>query len=332
MKSRIAAVGLAAVNGGPDEFLGGEGGDLRVLVNDRCPQAYPAAEKALPDRSFGMASVAQQILAGLGGVAFESFGTFLKKAGQPDVTRSVGSSGGYFYAGSASSGSSAIAPSMRCIYLVRNGFASRQDNYASNSPADLHEAWRSLGLLRTPDFFAVLHVETAGEAAVTREPVRNRPDFEGLVEGAPDRPSASPPFFRLVFDRLYVRQFQNPSAAGGTRDLALIFNYGLASSPAAVAATGPAAGTTELTGRFAIGGLRFAGVREGDYGPAQLVSLQTGWMATPPSKPIDPRATVDISAYVVEFAPGNKFLEEIGSYLASDSVTSSVTEALKPTP
>jgi hypothetical protein len=148
----------------------------------------------------------------------------------------------------------------------------------------------------------------------------------------PARPSASPPFFRLVLDRLYVRRFQNPSAAGGTRDVALIFNYGLASSQAAVAATGPAAGTTELTGRFAIGGLRFAGVKEGDYGPAQLVSLQTGWMATPPSKPIDPRATVDVSAYVVEFAPGNKFLEEIGSYLSSENVTSSISGALKPSP
>ena len=38
----------------------------------------------------------------------------------------------------------------------------------------------------------------------------------------------------------------------------------------------------------------------------------------PPSRPFDPRATVDISAYVVEFAPGSKLLEEIGSYLASD--------------
>jgi hypothetical protein len=34
----------------------------------------------------------------------------------------------------------------------------------------------------------------------------------------------------------------------------------------------------------------------------------------------------------VEFAPGNQFLESIGSYLSSDTVVSSVTDALKPAP
>jgi hypothetical protein len=341
MKSVIAVISAVALagcastggsHGGPDQFLGGEAGDLRVLVNDMCPQGQPSfSAKSLGDRGIG--SVAQQILAGLGGVAFQSFGTFLKKAGQPDVTRSVGSNGGFFYTVPTAAETVSLSPSMRCVYLVRNGFASKQTSFASEAPADLKDTWRNLGLTRTPDFFAVLHIETATEADrnAGAASVRDRPEFDGLFEGAaPARSGGQAPFFRIVLDRLYVREFQNPSASGGSRDLALIFNYGLASSQAAIATTGPAAGVTDLTGKFAVGGVRLAGAHAGDYGPQQLVSLQTGWMSMPPSRPIDPRATVDISAYVVEFAPGNPLLEEIGSYLASDDVASSVTGALQP--
>ena len=37
------------------------------------------------------------MISNIGGIAFESFGNYLKRAGQDDVTRSVGANGGLFY-------------------------------------------------------------------------------------------------------------------------------------------------------------------------------------------------------------------------------------------
>jgi hypothetical protein len=330
-KACLAAVnllGLAAcasggvVRSGPADVLGGAAGDLRLLLDNRCAAAVqPFSEKSVGDRSSGLAGVAQQLLTSIGGVAFQSFGTYLKHAGEPNVTRSVGANGGTFYVAANSRSEMAIAPTMRCLYLVRNGFSSGTAKWAASVPADLQSRWRTLGVTRPPDLFAELHIETAAEATQVASASGS---FKALdldtasLESAAVHMNGAPPFFRVRLDRLYVQDFQNPNVAGASRDLAIVLNYGLASSQVAVEAAGANAGVTELTGKFAIGGIRFAGVHKGDFGPAELVSLQTGWMVMPPSRPFDPHATVDISAYVVEFAPGNKLLEEIGSYLASD--------------
>lgn len=311
-----------AVRSGPADVIGGEAGDLRLLLDDRCAAGeQPFTEKSAGDRSPGLAGVAQQLLTGIGGAAFQSFGTYLKHAGEPNVTRSVGANGGTFYTAGASRSELAIAPTMRCLYLVRNGFAARPTKPSASVPADLQATWSALGVTRTPDLFAELHIETAAEAtraARTSGTVKSLDLDPAALAGVGAQLNGAPPFFRVKLDRLYVQAFQNPDVAGASRDLAIVLNFGLASSQVAVEAAGANAGVTELTGKFAIGGIRFAGVHKGDFGPGQLVSLQTGWMTMPPSRPFDPRATVDVSAYLVEFAPGNKLLEEIGSYLASD--------------
>lgn len=317
-----ACASAGAVRSGPADVIGGEAGDLRLLLDNRCAAAgQPFGEKSVSDRSPGLAGVAQQLLTGIGGTAFLSFGTYLKHAGEPNVTRSVGANGGAFYAPANARSELAIAPSMRCLYLVRNGFGSGTAKWGASVPADLQSRWRALGVTKTPDLFVELHIETAAEAT---QAASASGSFKALdldtesPESAAAHMNGAPPFFRVRLDRLFVQDFQNPNVAGASRDLAIVLNYGLASSQVAVEAAGANAGVTELTGRFAIGGIRFAGVHKGDFGPAELVSLQTGWMMMPPSRPFDRRATVDISAYVVEFAPGNKLLEEIGSYLASD--------------
>jgi hypothetical protein len=150
--------------------------------------------------------------------------------------------------------------------------------------------------------------------------------------GAPAfwNPAISPPYFRLKLDRLYINRFQSIGAAP-TRDLALIVNYGLATTRTVANAQGPDAGAPELAAKFAVGGIRLPGARAGDYKDAALTALQSGWMPVPGVKSYDPRATVDVVAYVVEFAPGNPMLEDIGEYLAGPDmrrkVETVITEA-----
>lgn len=320
-----ACASMPGANAGREDFLGGQAGDLRVLFDDKCAQAYPPPE--MPDRGgpnkgidaySSLPGLAIDMLANIGGIAFESFGTYLKRAGQDSVTRSVGANGGLFYT-SPTQGDVGINPAMRCVYLVRNGFGPRQEAFAASAAADLKETWSRLKLTRTPDMFAALYVETSGDiggGALTASAGGDGSDFSGPAFW---NPAVSPPYFRLKLDRLYVGRFQSASAAEG-RDLALIFNYGLAATRTVVMAVGPNAGVPDLATKFAVGGVRLAGAQPGDYKGASLTALQSAWMPVPGVKSYDPRATVDLVAYLVEFAPGNPMLEDIGEYLAGPDV------------
>jgi hypothetical protein len=268
------------------------------------------------------------MITNIGGIAFESFGTYLKRAGQEDVTRSVGANGGLFYT-SPSSGDVSINPGIRCMYIVRNGYGPEPQAYAVTAAADLRQMWTRLKLTRTPDFFAIAYIETSGDiggGALTAS------SGDPSETSAPSfwNPAISPPFFRVKLDRLYINRFQSMGAAS-TRDLAVIVNYGLAATRTIVKADGPDAGVPDLATKFAVGGIRLPGVRAGDYNAAALTALQSGWMPVPGVKTYDPRATVDVVAYVVEFAPGNPMLEDIGEYLAGPDmrrkVETVITEA-----
>ncbi len=340
--SAILAVGACASGGAPppsrDQYLGGTSGDLRVLLDDQCPQAYPVVtmpdrgqpEKGLDDEFDVLSSLGLGMLTKVGGIAFQSFGTYLKQAGQESVTRSVGANGGLFYSRPDFNEDVTINPTLRCMYLVRNGYAPQRPNFANDAGDELKQVWTRLGLTRTPDLFAQLHIETSGDigggvmltSGGETEPTADVPAFWN--------PAVSPPYFRLKLDRLYVRQFQAP-VAGDTRDLALVFNYGLAAAHTVVVADGANAGAPELSAKFAVGGIRLAGAQKADYANGSLTALQTAWMPVPGVKNYDPRATVDVVAYVVEFAPGNPMLEEIGEYLAGQEVRQKVENALTQT-
>jgi hypothetical protein len=325
---------------GPDAFIGGEAGDLRVLFDDGCPQVLQpvrSEEKGLFDEAEGLGALSVQLLSGLAGTAFQSFGAFLKHAGQEDITRSAGSNGGLFYSPSGAPESVTVEPRMRCVYVVRNGFSPTHAAFASESAADLQETWQRLGLTRTPDLYAALYLETVGEAGGIPVDALSSTGGAAPASGFEGRgrwnPAISPPFFRLRLERLYVRSFQNPQASGNVRDLALIFNYGLATTQTAVQA-GQSAGVTDLGAKFAVGGVRLTGVRPGDYDAQSLTALQTAWMPAPGVRPHDPRATVDLVVYGIETAPGNPLLAEIGEYLSGTdvrrAVESAVTNQVRP--
>lgn len=335
----LAVAGCASPGGpslAPDRILGGESGDLRVMFDDDCPQAYPEADfptrgddptKGLDDLAAAPA-LALNILSNIGGIAFQSFGTYLKHTGQEDFTRSVGANGGLFYT-SPSQGDVGINPDLRCMYLVRNGFAPHAPNYTGNAPDDLKQTWARLGLTQTPDLFAHLYVQTSGDIGGGAMISGGEADTDSDTP-AFWNPAVSPPYFRLKLDRLYIKDFQSASAAP-TRDLALIFNYGLAASRTVVIAEGASAGAPELAAKFAVGGVRLSGAQPGDYKGASLTALQSAWMPVPGVKSYDPRATVDVIAYVVEFSPGNPMLEEIGEYLAGQDVRRQVENTINET-
>ena len=324
----------------PGEFIGGEAGDLRVLLDERCPHADPAPFQ--PDRGDptkgiedigALPGLALDMLSSIGGIAFESFGTYLKRAGQEDVTRSVGANGGLFYTRPGIGRDVTINPAIRCMYIVRDGYGPDSEPFAKDSPADLRETWTRLRLTQTPDLFAELHIETSGDiggGAMISSTGGDDSDFDAPAFW---NPAISPPYFRLKLDRLYVNEFQSMSAHP-SRDLALIFNYGLAATRTVVVTEGAGAGVPELATKFAVGGIRLSGARPGDYNGASLTALQSAWMPVPGVKPYDPRATVDVVAYVVEFSPGNPMLEEIGEYLAGPDVRrqveSAITETVRP--
>ncbi|MEQ1608357.1 MAG: hypothetical protein ABL956_05220 [Hyphomonadaceae bacterium] len=322
----LAITGCASAPPAPrqDGFLGGEAGDLRVLLDDRCPQAHPApfqpyrneSDKGLEDYA-ALPGLAFDMLSNIGGIAFESFGNYLKRAGQADISRSVGANGGLFYT-SPSSGDVTINPSIRCMYIVRNGFGPQTQPFSQTAAPDLRQTWTRLKLTRTPDLFAVAYIETSGDIGGGALAASAG---EASDTGAPVfwNPKISPPYFRLKLDRLYINRFQSIGAAP-SRDLAVILNYGLAATRTVVQAEGANAGVPELASKFAVGGIRLAGARASDYQGAALTALQSAWMPVPGVKSYDPRATVDVVAYVVEFSPGNPMLEEIGEYLAGPDV------------
>jgi hypothetical protein len=245
----------------------------------------------------------------------------LQKAGEASVTQSVGATGGYFYTARLD-----ISPAMKCIYLVRDGFALRPAQFASSAPEDLRMKWSELGLNKTPDFFATLHLETTADAELTSLLPKDGSPPTGKL-----RLSPSAPYFRA---KLYVREFQNPRTASDYRDLAIVLNFGLVASggkhPAEGGDRGPSERGVDPGSVLAAGGVRLHGAQKGDYGENLLAGLQTGWMRMPRlQKEDDPRGTVDLSVYVVESSPGNPLLQSIGAYLAGDAVASSVAGAIK---
>jgi hypothetical protein len=354
MRMIALSVGLASLAGcassgaakfGTTQIMGGQNGDLRVFVDHKCPQTalLDDVREKYVERERGVGGLAVEVLSHVGVLAFKSFGTFLQKAGEASVTQSFGVTGGYFFTEQRNPGRTVeISRDMRCIYLVRNGFALQSAQFAAAAPEDLRRKWGELGLNKTPDLFMVLHLETTADV----EMMSRLPDWLDYFKTAPPLPqgqaprkfelSSPAPYFRAKLDRLYVREFQDRGMASSYRDFAIVLNYNLAVSGTGHSADGgertqadPTRGAVNV---LSAGGIRFPGVQKGDYREDLLLGLQTAWIRMPVVKKQDednPRAAIDLSVYVVESSPGNPLLQKIGEYLAGDAVASSVVGAVK---
>ncbi|MEO0854457.1 MAG: hypothetical protein AAFY15_13275, partial [Cyanobacteria bacterium J06648_11] len=113
--------------------------------------------------ALGFAGIAESALVEIGTVAFKSFGEYVKRAGESETTRSYGLNGGLFYSRPRDDGSVTISPSMRCIYLVRDGHGPKSSPFDESVPDATRQSWVSRGVKRTPAFYAALRIETAGE-------------------------------------------------------------------------------------------------------------------------------------------------------------------------
>jgi hypothetical protein len=331
-----------AASFGPTQIMGGDNGDLRVFVNRRCTEAVQLEELrqkyVRPDSRFQ--GLAVDMLAQVGALAFKSFGSFLHKAGEASFTQSLGSTGGYFYAASRPGESGAsrnLSPEMRCIYVVRDGFALQPSRFAASAPEDLQKVWGELGLNKTPDLFAILHLETTSDAELMSLLPQYLDYVASAGEGAgPLQLSPTAPYYRAKLDRLFVREFQETQSASSYRDIAIVLNYDLPASGAKFGADAGDRGTADMgrggPGILAAGGIRLPGVEKGDYRADVLAGLQTGWMRMPALRQQgedNPRGAIDLSVYVVESAPGNPFLQSVGDYLSGETVVSNVAGALQ---
>lgn len=111
----LAACAATSVRERPTGFRYGLGPDLRVFADNKC---LPAGAEA---RSLDFAG---QVLTGVAGLAVQSFGRFLQEVGAPDTETSSGVVSVHFL-------NTAIQPAafndeMRCIYVVRDGFQSKE--------------------------------------------------------------------------------------------------------------------------------------------------------------------------------------------------------------
>lgn len=357
----LVSLGACATSGvatsGSKQLVSGENGDLRVFTDHKCPGKFRLDEQwatyhQTVDRISsgqerpkalglgGLGGVAVELLSGIGGIAFKSFGTFLHEAGAPSTTQSSGATGGYFFTEVGADETIDISPQMKCVYLVRNGFALKPIQFAPTAPEDLRRKWTDLGLNKTPDLFAVLHLETTADA----ELITRLPDWLNSLkattptEKRPAMLQLSPPapYFRAKIDRLYVREFQHAQVASDYRDLAVVLNYALPGSQQRNSpergADSELAAASEPGSMLAAGGISLFGMQKGDYREDLLVGLSTGWMRMPmmsSRKTDNPRGTVNLSVHLVESSPGNPLLAEIGSYLAGEQVAGKIAGALK---
>lgn len=339
-------------------YIGGPRGDTRLIINDSCVETSRSGGAMM-----ALGSIGTDLLLELGALSFKSFGTFLEEAGKSNLTQSIGGDGGLFYSQPDETGQVNVSEKMRCFHIVRNGYAGPSREFTSGTTKNLTDIWKDLGLNHQPDLYALLVLEAAGEdeAVIGADIVRDgmqlgedagaafggqgeaEPEVEmpvgrrmrPEVKGAPDfqgfrlrEPAVTPPYFRLALRELYVGEFQEPRAAGSERDLALVLNFSLAKSQAAIAVANRDLGATELTSAFSAGGIRFPGVKRQHYAYQQLTGLQTGWMQMPPTFEYDTRTTVDISVNVIEASEGNQMLTQVGQYLSSAKVVSDFRAAL----
>ncbi|MEZ5997822.1 MAG: hypothetical protein R3B98_03935 [Hyphomonas sp.] len=144
-------------------------------------------------------------------------------------------------------------------------------------------------------------------------------------------PAQVPPYFRLRLEDLYVDEFQSPGTTG-TRDFAVVFNFGSASAPGVFDANGASAGVG-ANNYFALGGIRIAGLHQGYHGGKGVTGLVSGWMSLPGIEAYNEYGLFNLTAYTVETSPGNPVMESIGKYLSDHSgeAGDAIEEIIDPT-
>ena len=279
----LAACAATSVRERPTGFRYGLGPDLRVFADDKC---LPAGAEA---RSLDFAG---EVLTGVAGLAVQSFGRFLQEVGAPDTETSSGVVSVHFL-------NTAIQPAafndaMRCIYVVRDGFQSKE--YDPLAPDDLKAIWRRLELTGTPSLFAMVRLDQAS---------------------ANDTPSNH---YKATLLEFTAQRFARPGAEG-SRDYILTLEFVIPGGGRKYTFSEEGEFAFAPSGPFATGGFPLRGVAQGEYmREAELKGLETGWMAGPELADVGDGLPVNVYVDLVELKRGNPFLADLGRFLQSPPI------------
>lgn len=285
----LAACAATSVRERPTGFRYGLGPDLRVFADDQCLPFSPEA------RSLGFAG---EVLTGVAGLAVQSFGRFLQEVGAPDTETASGVASVHFF--NTENDPPSFNEAMRCIYVVRDGFQSREFDQAA--PEDLRAIWTRLGLTGTPSLFALVRIDQAQ----THDAVSNH--------------------YKATLLEFTAQRFSRPGAEG-SRDYILTLEFVIPGGGRKY--TFGEGGDFEFSpsGPFATGGFPLRGVPQGEYmREADLKGLETGWMAGPSLENLTDGLPVNIYVDVVELKRGNPFLADLGRFLQSPPIVDAATD------
>jgi hypothetical protein len=291
----LAACAATSVRERPTGFRYGLGPDLRIFADDQCLPAGPEA------RSLGFAG---EVLTGVAGLAVQSFGRFLQEVGAPDTETSSGVVSLHFI--NTANEPPTFNDSMRCIYVVRDGFQSRE--YDANAPEELKAIWRRLELTGTPSLFAVVRIDQASANDVASN------------------------HYKATLLEFTAQRFARPGAEG-SRDYILTLEFVIPGSGRRYSFNETGDFEFAPSGPFATGGFPLRGVAQGEYmREADLKGLETGWMEGPSVENVADGLPINIYVDLVELKRGNPFLADLGRFLQSppivDAAEDEVSDAL----
>ncbi len=310
----LALSACASVNGNgarSSKGGGGLGSDLRIFLDDSCLPAEKTAEysvRGLGDLE-GVAGVFGDIAVGIGGIAFKSFGALLEEAGSPRTSGTTGVATDMFFAdGLAGSDTREMNRKVRCVHVVRDGFASRPA--LSSVPDEFGSVWTDLGLTSEPSLYALIELEPASDRSA---------------------------HFRGRLTRLLLNRNELAGLEGGTRDMMLFLEFSSPTAGATVTEDELGNKFVQPGGPFAVGMIPLPGVEKGRIQTTrELKGVQTSWMSSPAAGEKDGDFPFNLHIDVVEMKRGNPMMADIGRMLQSEAIVSRVEDevayAINPEP
>lgn len=278
----LAACAATSVRERPTGFRYGLGPDLRVFADGEC----------LTDDQRARSGLVTDVLTGVAGLAVQSFGRFLQEVGAPDTETSSGVVSVHFI--NTKDEPPTFNDAMRCIYVVRDGFQSKE--YDPLAPDGLKAIWRRLELTGTPSLFAMVRLDQASSN------------------------NAASNHYKATLLEFTAQRFSRPGAEG-SRDYILTLEFVIPGGGRKYTFSDEGEFAFAPSGPFATGGFPLRGVAQGEYlRAADLKGLETGWMAGPELADIADGLPVNIYVDLVELKRGNPFLADLGRFLQSPPI------------
>ncbi|MEZ6030750.1 MAG: hypothetical protein R3C46_13485 [Hyphomonadaceae bacterium] len=289
----LAACASTSVRERPFGFRYGLGPDLRVFTSNACLEADQADARSL--------DFIGEVITGTASLAVKSFGRFLEEVGAPETETASGVASSFYL--DTRSEPPSFNNGMRCIYVVRDGFQSKE--FDRDAPDDLKKMWTDLELTGTPSLFAVVRLDPAVDET---DSVSN--------------------YFKATLLEFTAQRFARPGAESG-RDYILTLEFVLPGSGRRYTVSDNGEFVYPPSGPFATGGFPLRGVTEGEYlRRADLKGLESGWLQGPPLENAIEGLPVNIYVDVVELKRGNPFLADFGRFLQSPPIASAAEDEI----